>query len=130
MFPPLTVGQALPLQEMRATERFTRPQPRYTEASLVKKLEELGIGRPSTYAPTISTIQQRGYVERRDKEGVKRTYQVLSLKDNQITQRAESENVGAERAKLFPTDLGMVVTDFLKEHFTRVMDYGFTAKIE
>jgi len=130
MLPPLTVGQALPLQEMRATERFTRPQPRYTEASLVKKLEELGIGRPSTYAPTISTIQQRGYVERRDKEGVKRTYQVLSLKDNQITQRAESENVGAERAKLFPTDLGMVVTDFLKEHFTRVMDYGFTAKIE
>lgn len=130
MLPPLTVGQTLPLQEMRATERFTRPQPRYTEASLVKKLEELGIGRPSTYAPTISTIQQRGYVERRDKEGVKRTYQVLSLKDNQITQRAESENVGAERAKLFPTDLGMVVTDFLKEHFTRVMDYGFTAKIE
>lgn len=130
MLPPLSVGQQLSLQELRATERFTRPQPRYTEASLVKKLEELGIGRPSTYAPTISTIQQRGYVERRDKEGVKRPYQILSLKDGKIAQRREAENVGAERAKLFPTDLGMVVTDFLKEHFTRVMDYGFTAKIE
>lgn len=130
MLPPLAVGQALDLIEMLATERYTRPHPRYTEASLVKKLEELGIGRPSTYAPTISTIQQRGYVERRDKEGVPREYQVLSLKDHKIVQKKETENVGAERSKLFPTDLGMVVTDFLAEHFKRVMDYGFTAKIE
>ncbi|XZF16634.1 type I DNA topoisomerase [Chitinophagaceae bacterium MMS25-I14] len=130
MLPPLTVGQVLDLQEMRATERYTRPQPRYTEASLVKKLEELGIGRPSTYAPTISTIQQRGYVERRDKEGVKREYQVLTLRHTEIIQKKETENTGAEKAKLFPTDLGMVVTDFLSEHFQKVMDYSFTAKIE
>jgi DNA topoisomerase-1 len=130
MLPQLAVGQGLDLQEMLATERFTRPQPRYTEASLVKKLEELGIGRPSTYAPTISTIQAREYVERRDKEGVKRVYQVLSLKNGQVSQRKETENTGAEKAKLFPTDLGMVVTDFLSEHFQRVMDYSFTAKIE
>jgi len=130
MLPQLNIGQGLDLQEMLATERFTRPQPRYTVASLVKKLEELGIGRPSTYAPTISTIQQRTYVERRDKEGVKRIFQVLSLKNGEVTQRKETENTGAEKAKLFPTDLGMVVTDFLSEHFQRVMDYSFTAKIE
>lgn len=130
MLPPLETGQVVDLNEMFATEKFSRPSPRYTEASLVKKLEELGIGRPSTYAPTISTVQQRGYVERKDKEGIKRTYRILSLKENKITNRTEQENVGAEKAKLFPTDLGMVVTDFLKEHFTKVMDYGFTAKIE
>lgn len=130
MLPPLTVGQVLDLQEMKATERFTRPLPRYTEASLVKKLEELGIGRPSTYAPTISTIQQRGYVERRDKEGVKREYTIISLKGEKVTESTETENTGAERSKLFPTDLGMVVTDFLSEHFERVMDYSFTAQIE
>ncbi len=130
MLPPLTVGQQLDLQEMRATERFSRPSPRYTEASLVKKLEELGIGRPSTYAPTISTVQQRGYVEKRDKEGVKREYEILTLKNDNITEVKESENTGAERNKLFPTDLGMVVTDFLSEHFDKVMDYSFTAKIE
>ncbi len=130
MLPPLTVGQQLDLQEMRATERFSRPSPRYTEASLVKKLEELGIGRPSTYAPTISTVQQRGYVEKRDKEGVKREYEILTLKSDNITEVKESENTGAERNKLFPTDLGMVVTDFLSEHFDKVMDYSFTAKIE
>lgn len=130
MLPPLTVGQVLDLIEMKATERFTRPAPRYTEASLVKKLEEMGIGRPSTYAPTISTIQQRGYVEKRDKEGVKREYEVLSLKNNEITEVKESENTGAEKNKLFPTDLGMVVTDFLSEHFDKIMDYSFTAKIE
>ncbi|PZF72443.1 type I DNA topoisomerase [Taibaiella soli] len=130
MLPPLAVGQGLDLQEMRATERYTRPQPRYTEASLVKKLEELGIGRPSTYASTISTIQQRGYVERKDKEGIKRDYQILSLKNENITERKETENTGAEKAKLFPSDLGMVVTDFLADHFERVMDYSFTAKIE
>jgi DNA topoisomerase-1 len=130
MLPPLTVGQQLNLEQMLANERFTRPLPRYTEASLVKKLEELGIGRPSTYAPTISTIQQRGYVEKRDKEGVKRNVQTITLKGDKITERTDSENVGAERAKLFPTDLGLVVTDFLNEHFHSVMDYGFTAKIE
>lgn len=130
MLPPLTVSQSLKLQQMLATEKFTRPQPRYTEASLVKKLEELGIGRPSTYAPTISTIQQRGYVEKRDKEGVKRDYKILTLKDDKITEATGNENVGAERNKLFPTDLGMVVTDFLSENFDKVMDYSFTAKIE
>lgn len=130
MLPPLVTGQSLDLTEMRATERFTRPAPRYTEASLVKKLEELGIGRPSTYAPTISTVQQRGYVEKREKEGVKRDFEILTLKNNEVTERKESENTGAERNKLFPTDLGMVVTDFLSEHFDRIMDYSFTAKIE
>ncbi len=130
MLPQLSVGQKLDLQEMKASERFTRPLPRYTEASLVKKLEELGIGRPSTYAPTISTIQQRGYVEKRDKEGVKRNLEIFTLKNNSVSHRTDSENTGAERAKLFPTDLGMVVTDFLSEYFKRVMDYSFTAKIE
>jgi DNA topoisomerase-1 len=130
MLPPLTVGQDLPLREMRAIERFTRPAPRYTEASLVKKLEELGIGRPSTYAPTISTILKRGYVEKRDKEGVKRDFRILKLKDNAITEETQQENTGAEKSKLFPTDLGLVVTDFLNQYFKDVMDYGFTAKIE
>ncbi len=130
VLPPLRAGQLLDFKELRATERFTRPQPRYTEASLVKKLEELGIGRPSTYAATISTIQQRGYVERRDKEGVARAYQQLVLRDNEIATNQLSENTGAEKAKLFPTDLGIVVTDFLLAHFERVMDYKFTARIE
>lgn len=130
MLPPLSVGMNLPLVEMIATERFTRPQPRYTEASLVKKLEELGIGRPSTYAPTISTVQNRGYVEKRDKEGTPRNFAVLTLKDKKVSEAEETENTGAEKKKLFPTDLGLVVTDFLGEHFKKVMDYGFTAKIE
>jgi DNA topoisomerase-1 len=130
MLPPMTVGQSLPLAELRATERFSRPQPRYTEASLVKKLEELGIGRPSTYAPTISTIQKREYVEKRDKEGTPRAYKVLVLKDDSISKREESENTGAEKGKLFPTDLGLLVTDFLKQYFDDIMDYGFTARIE
>ncbi|MBV9215063.1 MAG: type I DNA topoisomerase [Acidobacteria bacterium] len=130
MLPPMRVGQMLPLVELRATERFSRPQPRYTEASLVKKLEELGIGRPSTYAPTISTIQKREYVEKRDKEGTPRAYRVLVLKDDSVSKREESENTGAEKGKLFPTDLGLVVTDFLKQYFDDIMDYGFTAKIE
>src|SRR5258705_1719032 len=129
MLPPLTVGQQLPLKEMKATERFSRPLPRYTEASLVKKLEELGIGRPSTYAPTISTILKRGYVEKRDKEGVKRDFRILRLKDDAISKSTEQENTGAEKSKLFPTDLGLVVTDFLKQHFDDIMDYGFTARI-
>ncbi len=130
MLPPLVAGQKLDMQRLQATERFTRPSPRYTEASLVKKLEELGIGRPSTYAPTISTIQARGYVEKRDKDGVKRAFQVLTLKDDKISKQTDSENFGAEKSKLFPTDLGMVVNDFLREHFSKVMDYDFTAKIE
>ncbi len=130
MLPPLAVGQILDLKLMKATERFSRPQPRYTEASLVKKLEELGIGRPSTYAPTISTILKRGYVEKRDKEGVKREYRVITLQSDKIKMVTESENTGAEKSKLFPTDLGLVVTDFLMQHFKDVMDFGFTAKIE
>ena len=130
MLPPMTVGQVLPLSELRATERFSRPLPRYTEASLVKKLEELGIGRPSTYAPTISTIQKREYVEKRDKEGTTRQYRILALKDDHVSKREGSEITGAEKAKLFPTDLGLVVTDFLKQYFDDIMDYGFTAKIE
>ena len=130
MLPPLKAGQQLDLNELRATERFTRASPRYTEAALVKKLEELGIGRPSTYASTISTIQARGYVERRDKDGTPRAYQLLVLKGRDIKEEKLSENVGAEKGKLFPTDLGTVVTDFLTDHFKRVMDYSFTAKIE
>jgi len=130
MLPLLRVGQDLQLDEMKATERFSRPLPRYTEASLVKKLEELGIGRPSTYAPTISTIQNRNYVVRKDKEGTRRTFQILSLKNNAISSALAEENTGAEKSKLFPTDLGAVVTDFLKQHFASVMDYQFTAGIE
>ncbi|MEP6844999.1 MAG: topoisomerase C-terminal repeat-containing protein, partial [Panacibacter sp.] len=103
---------------------------RYTEASLVKKLEELGIGRPSTYAPTISTIVKRNYVEKRDKEGIKRNFHVLILSNDHITKEIQQETTGAEKSKLFPTDLGLVVTDFLNQYFNDVMDYGFTAKIE
>ena len=130
ILPPLTVSQKLPLKEMRAIERFTRALPRYTEAALVKKLEELGIGRPSTYAPTISTILKRGYVEKRDKEGVKRDFRILLLKSDHIEKVTEQENTGAEKSKLFPTDLGLVVTDFLKQYFDDIMDYHFTARIE
>jgi DNA topoisomerase-1 len=130
MLPPLSTGQTLPLNELRATERFSRPPARYTEASLVKKLEELGIGRPSTYAPTISTIQKRGYVEKRDKEGMVRNYAILTLKNDQVRRESATENTGAEKSKLFPSDLGLVVTDFLLQYFDDVMDYGFTARVE
>ena len=130
MLPPLTAGQQLPLNEMKATERFSRPAPRYTEASLVKKLEELGIGRPSTYAPTISTVLKRGYVEKRDKEGVIRYFSVFSLKNDKVSKEQSQETTGAEKSKLFPSDLGLVVTDFLIQYFDDVMDYGFTARIE
>jgi len=131
LLPPLAKGQVLDFISMTGLERFSRPTSRFTEASLVKKLEELGIGRPSTYAPTISTIVKRNYVEKREKEGVKRVYQILSLdaKDVIKTETA-SEITGAEKNKLSPTDLGLVVTDFLKLHFEKVMDFGFTAKIE
>jgi DNA topoisomerase-1 len=128
--PNLTVGQVLDFKQMTATERFTKHSARYTEASLVKKMEELGIGRPSTYAPTISTIIKRTYVEKKDKEGVKRTFRILKLHNNTIEKMMEQENTGAEKSKLFPTDLGLVVTDFLNQHFTKVMDYSFTANIE
>ena len=128
--PNLTVGQSLDFNQMTATEKFTKHAARYTEASLVKKLEELGIGRPSTYAPTISTIIKRNYVEKKDKEGVKRDYRILKLENDAIKKITEQENTGAEKSKLFPTDLGLVVTDFLNLHFEKVMDYSFTADIE
>ena len=128
--PNLTAGQNLEFNQMTATQRFTKHSARYTEASLVKKMEELGIGRPSTYAPTISTIIKRNYVEKKDKDGAKREYRIIKLKENIIQRFTEVENTGAEKAKLFPTDLGLVVTDFLSQHFEDVMDYSFTAKIE
>jgi len=128
--PALNTGQQLPLKQMTATEKFTRPAARYTEASLVKKLEELGIGRPSTYAPTISTIMKRNYVEKKDRDAQKRTFRVLKLENEKVSAETRSENTGAEKQKLFPTDLGMVVTDFLNQHFNKVMDYSFTANIE
>ena len=128
--PNLSVGQKVSFREMKATERFTRPSARYTEASLVKKLEELGIGRPSTYAPTISTIVKRNYVVKKDKEPIKRNVRCITLKNDAVDSCNYEENTGAEKSKLFPTDLGLVVTDFLNEHFTRVMDYSFTANIE
>jgi DNA topoisomerase I len=132
MLPPLKAGQLLDLNEMNATESFTRPASRYTEASLVKKLEELGIGRPSTYAPTISKImeEERGYVTKESREGTKREYRFLSLKKGQITSQAKSEITGATKNCLYPSDLGMVVSDFLSEHFDKIMDYGFTANVE
>jgi DNA topoisomerase-1 len=131
LLPPLSKGQVLDFTSMTGLERFSRPSSRFTEASLVKKLEELGIGRPSTYAPTISTIMKRNYVEKKEKEGIKRVYQILTLSNkDEITQEAASEITGAEKNKLSPTDLGLVVTDFLKLHFSKVMDFNFTAKIE
>jgi DNA topoisomerase-1 len=131
ILPPLTAGQQLTFKEMRATEKFTRAQPRYTEASLVKKLEELGIGRPSTYAPTITTIMKRNYVEKREKEGTERVIHIWTLSDQQqIKATQKTEITGADKGKLVPTDLGMVVTDFLTQHFKNVMDYNFTARVE
>ncbi|WP_324670893.1 type I DNA topoisomerase [Hymenobacter sp. GOD-10R] len=128
--PPLTTGQELPLQLLRATERYAQPPARYTEASLVKKLEEMGIGRPSTYAPTISTIQKRGYVEKDSREGKERKFHVLTLEGSEVQVEAKTETFGADKAKLFPTDTAMVVNDFLVEHFPIIIDYKFTAKVE
>lgn len=130
LLPPLKVGEHLSRQQVVATERFTQRPPRYTEASLVRKLEELGIGRPSTYAPTISTIQQREYVVKEDRPGVERTYNVLSLAGQQIEDKTLTEVVGVEKAKLFPTDTGMVVNDFLTAYFPNILDYNFTAHVE
>ncbi len=130
LLPEVFVGEKLERTIIKATQRFSRPAPRYVEASLVKKLEELGIGRPSTYAPTISTIQKRGYVEKEEREGEVREYTVVELVKNEITEEKKSEITGKEKNKLFPTDIGIVVTDFLCEHFDRIMDYHFTAKVE
>ncbi len=130
MLPPLSVGQTLDLQSLKAREGFTRHPARYTEASLVKTLEEMGIGRPSTYAPTISTIQKRDYVVKESKEGQERKYKELVLQNNQIGSYDKTEITGAEKNKLFPTNVAMVVNDFLVEHFPNVIDYSFTANVE
>lgn len=128
--PVLQINQVLHNNYITATERYTRPPYRYTEASLVKKLEELGIGRPSTYAPTISTIQNRSYVDKGTVEGVERKYTQLVLQDHNINDKLLSEKVGSDKGKLVPTDIGMIVTDFLVNHFNAILDYNFTAKVE
>ncbi len=130
LLPHLSKGMKLTLGEMTATERFTQQPPRYTEASLVKKMEELGIGRPSTYAPTISTIQQRGYVEKGEKEGTDRSFLVLTLEDGKVSRNTRTETVGSEKGKLVPTDVGEVVNEFLTEYFPDILDYNFTAQVE
>ncbi|MCS6973938.1 MAG: type I DNA topoisomerase [Cyclobacteriaceae bacterium] len=130
MLPPLSVGQTVKPEEITARQTFSRYPSRYTEASLVKKLEELGIGRPSTYAPTISTIQKRGYVVKESREGTEREYRLLKLKNNAIEKLTEKEITGAEKNKLFPTNTAMVVNDFLVEHFPDITDYSFTSEIE
>jgi DNA topoisomerase-1 len=130
VLPPLNVGQKLDLNNITATQTFSRHAARYTEASLVKKLEELGIGRPSTYAPTISTVQKRGYVVKESREGVERKYNVHMLQSNKVTSTQETETTGAESNKLFPTNIAMIVNDFLVEHFPDITNYSFTAEIE
>ncbi len=130
MLPPMKVGENLGMNEISATQRFTHHPARYTEASLVKKLEELGIGRPSTYAPTISTVQKRGYVAKEDREGVQRNFNVITLKANKIDEEIKTEGTGAEKNKMFPTDIGMVVNDFLLKEFPQILDFNFTAKVE
>jgi DNA topoisomerase-1 len=132
MLPPLKEGQKLDLNELTAIERFTRAPARYTEAGLVKVLEEKGIGRPSTYAPTISKIMEenRGYVVRESRDGDERAYRVLTLSNNQVASKTKTEMAGAVKNRLFPTEIGMTVSDFLEENFDRIMDYGFTSSIE
>jgi len=132
LLPPLKVGQPVELELMTATERFTRPPARFTEAALVKKMEELGIGRPSTYAPTISKIMDpsRGYVTKEPRDGVERKYRIISLANNAVIERTETETTGAIKNRLIATDLGMLVSDFLSQHFNDIMTYGFTADIE
>ena len=130
VLPPLKEGDILTRREISASERFTQGPQRYTEASLVHKLEELGIGRPSTYAPTISTIQQREYVAKGDKKGEEHLYNVITLKGKLITSKKRRETTGSEKGKLLPTDIGIVVNDYLIEHFPAIMDYNFTAKVE
>ena len=130
LLPPLASKMPLHMQKMVASEKFSLHPPRYTEASLVRKLEELGIGRPSTYAPTISTIQKRGYIVKDDRPGEQRKAHVLSLVNNKISATLKVENFGAEKSKLFPTDIGMVVNDFLVKYFDQILDYNFTANVE
>lgn len=130
MLPPLKIGQKLDLRNMQAKEGFTRPAARYTEASLVKKLEEMGIGRPSTYAPTISTILKRDYIEKENREGTERKYVEITLKNGEQQREVKTEITGAEKSKLFPTNTAMVVNDFLVDHFPDVVDFGFTANVE
>ncbi|MEK8180496.1 type I DNA topoisomerase [Flavobacterium buctense] len=130
MLPALKVNEKLDNNNITATERYTRPASRYTEASLVKKLEELGIGRPSTYAPTISTIINRNYVEKGNLEGVERKYVQLTLKDSKVDEKILKENTGSDKGKLVPTDIGTIVNDFLVKNFAAILDYNFTAKVE
>ena len=130
MLPAVTEGESLAYQNITAQQKFAKHAPRYTEASLVKKLEELGIGRPSTYAPTIQTIQKRGYILQESRPAQQREIPVITLKADAIVSSTEMENFGAEKNKLFPSDIGMLVTDFLSEHFKDIMDYGFTAQVE
>ncbi|MBT8183134.1 MAG: type I DNA topoisomerase [Eudoraea sp.] len=130
LLPAMKTGDQLFYNYITATERFTRPPYRYTEATLVKKLEELGIGRPSTYAPTISTIQNRGYVEKGSIEGEERRYSQLLLKSDQVEEKSLTELIGSDKGKLVPTDIGMIVNDFLVNHFAHILDYNFTAKVE
>lgn len=130
LLPPVKENQELRAEQIQATERFTLKPPRYTEASLVKKLEEQGIGRPSTYAPTITTVQNRGYVVKEDRPGIEREYTQLTLTGSELKEALKTEITGAERSKLFPTDIGMVVNDFLIKYFDKIMDYRFTAKVE
>ncbi len=130
IIPPVKVNDSLQLSSVVATQRFSQRPPRFTEASLVKRLEELGIGRPSTYAPTITTIQNRNYVIKEDRLGVERKFEVLTLKNGKIAEKNKTEITGAEKSKLFPTDIGMVVNDFLTDNFQQIMDYNFTAKVE
>jgi len=128
--PPVKIGDLLDMDLLQAQQKFTQQPPRFTEAMLVKKMEELGIGRPSTYAPTISTIQRREYVVKEDRPGIERKYVVLTLKKNAISQEEKKENIGFEKAKLFPTDVGILVNQFLLDHFENILDYNFTAVVE
>ena len=130
VIPPVTKGMSLSYDSITATQKYTMPPPRYTEASLVKKLEELGIGRPSTYAPTISTIQNRGYVSREDRPGEKRQIKIITLLDGKFANSTKTEVTGKEKSKLFPQDIGMIVNDFLIENFSEIVDYHFTAEVE
>lgn len=130
LLPPIKVGEAQKALEITAIQRFSQKPPRYAESSLVKKMEELGIGRPSTYAPTISTIINRGYVIKEDRSGFEREFDTILLKNGKINEKTSKENYGAEKSKLFPSDIGMLVTDFLTEHFGNIMNYDFTASVE
>jgi DNA topoisomerase-1 len=130
LLPPLKAGQSIDLKDLTASEKFTHPPSRYTEASLVKKLEELGIGRPSTYAPTISTILKRQYIVKEDRPGKDRILKILSIKGDKVLSSTKTEVTGAEKSKLFPTDIGTVVTDFLVQNFKEILDYNFTADVE